>query len=488
MPFNGSGTFNALPPPTYPAVAGEVIYAARFNSVIQDILDGLSTCLAKDGQTLPTANLNLNGFAINNAATAAPGTSTTQLATTAFVDISYLKISVAAATYAGLASPAFTGNPTAPTQLTGDNSTKLATTAFVQQAAFASTLPNQTGNSGKMLTTDGANASWSAAPAGTVSSVGLAAPALFTVTNSPVTGSGTLTLSYSGTALPAVNGGTGIASYAIGDLLYASTTSALAKLADVATGSVLLSGGLNTAPLWGKVSLTAAVSGTLPVGNGGTGAITLTGMVKGNGTSALTAATAGTDYVAPGTTTTFSVVQNFAASGITLKGSGTGKTTFFSANASVTDYTITFPAATATLATLAGAETLTNKTLTSPALGDSNITGVKAVAFTAEFDNGNSGVADTVKLAAGQKQKITLTGNCTITISTTGATVGAYQLRLIQDATGGRTVTWSGLTATRWLGATSAPAINAAVNGETIITMYFDGTNITQSASKVGAV
>lgn len=38
----------------------------------------------------------------------------------------------------------------------------------------------------------------------------------------------------------------------------------------------------------------------LPVASGGTGAATLTGVLKGNGTSAFTAATAGTDYVAPG--------------------------------------------------------------------------------------------------------------------------------------------------------------------------------------------
>ena len=45
---------------------------------------------------------------------------------------------------------------------------------------------------------------------GSVTSVGLSAPALFTVTGSPVTGSGTLALAYSGTALPAANGGTGL--------------------------------------------------------------------------------------------------------------------------------------------------------------------------------------------------------------------------------------------------------------------------------------
>jgi len=44
----------------------------------------------------------------------------------------------------------------------------------------------------------------------------------------------------------------------------------------------------------------AGLSATLSVGSGGTGATTLTGLVKGNGTSAMTAAVAGTDYVAPG--------------------------------------------------------------------------------------------------------------------------------------------------------------------------------------------
>ena len=72
--------------------------------------------------------------------------------------------------------------------------------------------------------------------------------------------------------LPATNGGTGQSSYAVGDLLYADTTTSLAKLADIATGNVLLSGGVSTAPAWGKVSLTTAVSGILPLANGGTNA------------------------------------------------------------------------------------------------------------------------------------------------------------------------------------------------------------------------
>ena len=44
---------------------------------------------------------------------------------------------------------------------------------------------------------------------GTVTSVALTAPSIFTVTGSPITSTGTLALTYSGTALPILNGGTG---------------------------------------------------------------------------------------------------------------------------------------------------------------------------------------------------------------------------------------------------------------------------------------
>jgi len=67
----------------------------------------------------------------------------------------------------------------------------------------------------------------------------------------------------------------------------------------------------------GTVNL-ASVTGTLAVANGGTGATTLTGVIKGNGTSAFTAATAGTDYVVPGTATTFTATQTFNGSSSTL--------------------------------------------------------------------------------------------------------------------------------------------------------------------------
>lgn len=46
----------------------------------------------------------------------------------------------------------------------------------------------------------------------------------------------------------------------------------------------------------------SAITGTLAVGDGGTGAATLTGILKGNGTSAFTAATEGTDYLSNNST------------------------------------------------------------------------------------------------------------------------------------------------------------------------------------------
>jgi len=65
----------------------------------------------------------------------------------------------------------------------------------------------------------------------------------------------------------------------------------------------------------GVTALTSLALGTaLNVANGGTGATTLTGIVKGSGTSALSAATAGTDYVAPGTATNFTATQTFSGS------------------------------------------------------------------------------------------------------------------------------------------------------------------------------
>jgi hypothetical protein len=76
----------------------------------------------------------------------------------------------------------------------------------------------------------------------------------------------TLNQNTSGTAaglsstLVATSGGTGQSSYAIGDILYASTTTALSKLTAGTSGYVLTSGGAGVAPSWGAAGAAAAGS------------------------------------------------------------------------------------------------------------------------------------------------------------------------------------------------------------------------------------
>ena len=73
------------------------------------------------------------------------------------------------------------------------------------------------------------------------------------------------------------NGGTGQSSaFTQYGITYASTTTALATTA-AGTSTTVLHGNASGAPTFGAVSLTADVSGILPIANGGTGATTLAG-------------------------------------------------------------------------------------------------------------------------------------------------------------------------------------------------------------------
>ena len=158
--------------------------------------------------------------------------------------------------------------------------------------------------------------------------------------------------------LPAVGGGTGITSYAIGDLVYASTTTALSKLADVATGNALISGGVGVAPAYGKIGLTTHVSGTLPVANGGTGVTTSTGsgaVVLGTGPTITGAALNGT----LGATTASTVAATTVTATTSVLSSGSGGIGYSTgAGVAVTQLTSRTTAAPTTGAKTTGAVTL----------------------------------------------------------------------------------------------------------------------------------
>jgi hypothetical protein len=87
-------------------------------------------------------------------------------------------------------------------------------------------------------------------------------PSFLSISGSPITTSGTLAISYSGTALPTTSGGTGLTSFTANGVVYASSSSALA------TGSALTFDGTNFATT-GTASATKLIpTGNVTAGNG----------------------------------------------------------------------------------------------------------------------------------------------------------------------------------------------------------------------------
>ena len=99
---------------------------------------------------------------------------------------------------------------------------------------------------------------------GTVTSVAATVPSFLSISGSPITTSGTLAISYSGTALPAINGGTAQTAYTTGDILYASATNTLSKLGIGTNGYTLTiaSGVPSWKPPYVRTSFTATAGQT----------------------------------------------------------------------------------------------------------------------------------------------------------------------------------------------------------------------------------
>jgi len=111
--------------------------------------------------------------------------------------------------------------------------------------------------------------------------------------------------------------------------------------------------------------------------------------------------------------------------------------------------------------------TLSNA-LISPTFVDMQIT--EHAYFDAEFDNGNSGAADIINWTIGNKQKSTLTANCVYTFTAPSGPCNVI-LKVIQDGTGGRVITWPATVQSPF------PDYSTTAGETTIIAFYFDGTN-----------
>jgi hypothetical protein len=245
--------------------------------------------------------------------------------------------------------------------------------------------------------------------------------------------SSTLTTDATSTASGSIitAGGVGIAK-----ALYVGTTSNLAG--SVTFGSTIVYGG---------VTLSASVTGTgkMVLDTSPTLVTPVLGVATATSINKLA-------VTAPATSATLAV-----ADGATLATSGAYSLTLTTTAAS----NVTFPT-TGPLATLAGAEALTNKTITNPTVTN-YVESVVSI--------GNSSTSQTLSLTNGTVQTVTMTGNCTFTMPT--ATAGKSFVLIVSTGAGSYTGTF---TSVKWPSNT-APTLTTTASRWDILTFFADGTN-----------
>jgi hypothetical protein len=307
--------------PTVPGLAGKENMANKSLNVLTDGSDNTkypSVKAVKDYVDQATLGTALAADLANKANIASPaftGTPTaptlassdnsTKLATTAFVQAATTGIALQAAVdaKADKLSPTFTGTPTAPTPTLGDNSTKLATTAYVDAQVSAGAADASSSAKGIVQLT------------GDLSGTALS-PSVVKLRGTPIsstapaTAGHVLTYDVSGSAtwaapansantisgvVPVANGGTGLSSVTNGGAVYATSSSAL-------------------------------TTGTLPITAGGTGASTANSAL--NALVPDQTSNSGKYLTTNGTNTSWSGVTATSYSGtLPVLNGGTGQTT-----------------------------------------------------------------------------------------------------------------------------------------------------------------
>ncbi len=199
------------------------------------------------------------------------------------------------------------------------------------------------------------------------------------------------------------NGGTGQTSFTANGVLYGNGTSGLSILAPGTSGYVLQTNAASSAPSW--VAASGLTAGSIPFSGITTATNTTAAMTIGTGAS-LTFSGTGTINANQlnGQTTSVAGALTTAAAFTTSGANALTLTTTAATN-------VTLPT-TGTLSTLAGTETLTNKTLTAPTInGTVATTGLTLPAFTASGNITGSG-SPTIS-SFGAINGLTLTANAT---------------------------------------------------------------------------
>jgi hypothetical protein len=290
---------------------------------------------------------------------------------------------------------------------------------------------------------------------------------------------GAITLS--GT-LNAANGGTGNATYAVGDLLQATGATTLTRLASVATGNALISGGVTTASTWGKIGLTTHISGTLAPGNGGTGATatpTNGQLLIGNGTN-FTVATLGTGTgisTTPGagtlTINNTGVTSNVATANQTTVSGATGAVTIGLSSTLIAPGSLQVTTSTQTSATNTISAAGTNQGTGTVLTTDYNV-----VTTTAS----GTGVVLPAGLAGRTVKVVNRGANALLVYPASGAQIDALGANVAISVIVNGTLEVSAISATQWYVVTNSGAAGG------VTTFSAGTTGLTPNSATAGAV
>ena len=173
----------------------------------------------------------------------------------------------------------------------------------------------------------------------------------------------------------------------------------------------------------------SGVSGTLGVANGGTGVATITGIIKGNGTSAFSAATSGTDYSAGTSALPTGILKSTTTTGALTIATGADlpvmTSTLGGAVPTPPNNTTTFLRGDGTFATPSGSGTTSNALTIGTHLTGSSFNGASAVTIATDAASANTVGTIVARDGSGNFSAGTITANLTGNASTATSATSA---------------------------------------------------------------